>query len=1183
MWIAFGAAVVVFALVSIWIGGFFLGLSLIVKVVLTLVVAAFALLAAVFVYLLAASRAAKIERGLLEQGAGQLAAAPPDHREQVQALQDQVNRAIAALKHSRLGVGGGRSALYALPWYVIVGPPGAGKTTAIRHSGLTFPLDEGAAYRGTGGTRNCDWWFTNEAILLDTAGRYATSAKDQPEWLGFLDLLKKHRKSRPINGLIVALSIQDLAGATEEQIVAIGKQMRARLDEVTTRLKVLVPVYVVFTKTDLVAGFSECWGDLRKSERGQVWGATFPSDTKEDPARLLDAELDVLVGALHGRALRRMAGERNLAARQNIARFPMEMAALKERLTLFVGTLFQKNTFQETPPARGVYFTSGTQNIRPTARVVHAMAAALRIPQARGLELGVGQGYGRGDAQAQGQAQIEPKSYFLTDLFHKVMFPDQNLGGRPESEKRRLLALRGAIAAMAVLSAILLVMPACFTFLKNRSLVRSTQEVAKTLETTNWERPEEAGPPAFDNLGKAEARLRQLDGFREDKPVQLRWGMYTGDDLYVALRDLYVAAVYRALVAGARADLEDRLRALESAPVRTSENFNRDYDYLKLYTMLGDPQHMDPDWAAPRLVRQWETLSHAHSKGEGEALAPHVSYVCELMKRGEVAPLAVDPRIVTRARSILAQVPQVDRLYETLVRDANTEIAPIRREAIFYGSVGPFVKSRNGVKVPGAYTKQGWLRVRALLDTEGAKLTTERWVLGEDEAQVGQAIGKLRDLYFERYKNAWRDFIADLEVADPGNAEYSLAELNALSEPEWPYLRLVRVLSENVTLEMDEPSDPGLLQKATDKAKEMLDAGAPPKKRAISPVERAFKPMLRFGVPADNGKDEPAMTGLAQWEGLVAKLVGALTDFRDGASTSDPKKMSDVFQEAFRTTSALMSEQDGFTRPLISPLLMQPITLAWSNVVKDAGVAAGATWEVSVYAKWKEKLDGKYPFANARADASLDDFFHFFGPGEGGLWAFYDESLKATLDRNGNTFVPSRRFKSSIGYTGNFLDGCLKRGAEITESVFPPKSDQAAVVFDVNLHSVSSTIAEVTFEVDGVSHTYKNEPEQWIRITWPGKTAHGARLRVRGAGGLDEELTRPGDFGLFRLLDAGDVVPGRAGGRADGAQTLIATWDLRAAHAAQVKLDLRPARNENPLLPGYFKGYSCPRVITTGR
>ena len=52
---------------------------------------------------------------------------------------------------------------------------------------------------GVGGTRNCDWWFTDEAVLIDTAGRYTTQDSDargrQAAWLGFLRLLKKHRRA----------------------------------------------------------------------------------------------------------------------------------------------------------------------------------------------------------------------------------------------------------------------------------------------------------------------------------------------------------------------------------------------------------------------------------------------------------------------------------------------------------------------------------------------------------------------------------------------------------------------------------------------------------------------------------------------------------------------------------------------------------------------------------------------------------------------------------------------------------------------------------------------------------------------------------------------------------------------------------------------------------------------------
>ena len=129
----------------------------------------------------AAQRASTLERELLRQAAAQAAQVRPDRRPEILALQAQMKAAIAGLKRSKLGGKGGSAALYALPWYAIVGPPAAGKTTALEKSGLAFtapPGSGGPKVRGTAGTRNCDWWFSRDAILLDTAGRFATTEDD---------------------------------------------------------------------------------------------------------------------------------------------------------------------------------------------------------------------------------------------------------------------------------------------------------------------------------------------------------------------------------------------------------------------------------------------------------------------------------------------------------------------------------------------------------------------------------------------------------------------------------------------------------------------------------------------------------------------------------------------------------------------------------------------------------------------------------------------------------------------------------------------------------------------------------------------------------------------------------------------------------------------------------------------
>jgi type VI secretion system protein ImpL len=268
-----------------------------------------ALVALVLYRRLRARRAARaLEKAIAQQAQEQVLATKPEDRPEIQELQRRMFEGIKALKASKLGVGGG-NALYSLPWYAIVGPPGAGKTTALRHSGLSFPfLDPtGSGVKGVGGTRNCEWWFTNEAILLDTAGRYTMEQADHDEWMAFLDTLKTHRPAKPLNGVVVAVAVSELIDASEEEIQQVGARIRERVDEMQEILQMLLPVYVLFTKTDLIAGFVEFFGDLRRSDRGQVWGTTIPLRAdKTDPASIFDREFDLLVEKLHERTIRRM-------------------------------------------------------------------------------------------------------------------------------------------------------------------------------------------------------------------------------------------------------------------------------------------------------------------------------------------------------------------------------------------------------------------------------------------------------------------------------------------------------------------------------------------------------------------------------------------------------------------------------------------------------------------------------------------------------------------------------------------------------------------------------------------------------------------------------------------------------------------------------------------------------------
>ncbi len=411
----------------LWVLGVFLYWDFLFILLLNLGIGLVVLVAWFIARKRAASAAEALERQIMSGAATQMANTRPDRRGEIEAMRDEMQKGFAVLRDHK---DGGR-ALATIPWYAIIGPPGAGKSTALRQSGLDFPMQrEGkSATRGVGGTRNCEWWFSNEAVLLDTAGRWTVEQDDREEWLAFLDMLKKFRPSAPINGVIVAVSVSDLVSQSEEQLEELAKAIRARIDEMMVRLAIVVPVYVMITKVDLVAGFVEFFGDLKKSERGRVFGATFRLDAdRREPAAMVGREIDLLLQAAHARAIVRLAAERDFSARPRILQFPLELKLLRDPVSYFTGVLMRPNAYQETPILRGFYLTSGTQEGRPLDRVIGGMM------QAFGLAAPPGPTNQAAQYVAPG-TQVEHKSYFVTDVFRKVAFGDKGVASRRKFRK----------------------------------------------------------------------------------------------------------------------------------------------------------------------------------------------------------------------------------------------------------------------------------------------------------------------------------------------------------------------------------------------------------------------------------------------------------------------------------------------------------------------------------------------------------------------------------------------------------------------------------------------------------------------------------------------------------------------------------------------------------------------------
>ncbi|HET6279437.1 MAG TPA: type VI secretion system membrane subunit TssM, partial [Polyangia bacterium] len=406
--------------------------------------------------------AAAIEEGLRDQGRRN-DGMRPDLQAQIGAMEAEFQKAVNALKSSKLGRSG-RDALGLLPWYVMIGPSASGKTTAIRSSGLKLPYGKAGKVRGVGGTRNCDWWMTNEAILLDTAGRWTTEDDDRDEWLAFLDLLKKTRPKKPINGILLAVSATDLQKG-EDEIRDLAAALRERIDEVIARLEIVVPVYLLITKCDLLSGFVETFSDLRERDRGQIWGFSLPLiNESSDNVQAFAHSFDELAEVLERHTLVRIGEERRIEARELIYTFPQQFDSLRQGLIDLVANLFDQSVYQDAPIMRGVFFSSGTQEGRPIDRIMASMAEAFGVRQ-----------------RIAAAPPTKPQSYFVRDVFQRVVFPDRDVAVRSGHVLRREQRLRWAAALGAlVVSAALLVLPIS-SFLDNKQFVTDTSRFVDKL------------------------------------------------------------------------------------------------------------------------------------------------------------------------------------------------------------------------------------------------------------------------------------------------------------------------------------------------------------------------------------------------------------------------------------------------------------------------------------------------------------------------------------------------------------------------------------------------------------------------------------------------------------------------------------------------------------------------------
>ena len=1105
-------------------------------------------------------------------------------RPEIEAMQAEFSRAISALKTSKLARGG-RDALTVLPWYLVIGSTESGKSTALRNSGLKFPYLSnrgGGNGRSVSPTRHCDWWLTNDAVFLDAAGRYVEAEEDREEWIAFLDTLGKHRPYRPLNGLIVTVSVSELMGADPQAAGELGQRLRERIDELTSRLRVVVPIYVMITKCDLLTGFVEMFSDLPRSERGQIWGFTVPLTAQpEAPTELLLKRFDELTAILEQRSVRRIGQERRLEARERIYQFPHSVHAIRKNLSEFIQPLFLENVFQDTPVMRGVYFTSGSQEQRLNDKSPAVTSADPLLATPR----------------SNTEQAADSRSFFLWDVFTKVMFQDQKLAVISSMEEIRRRKRRYVVAGACLAFTMALLTLPTFAFFKNREMLH---EVRETIVSVKLETNDDIS--RIQELSPLQQHLADLNRHRvEGVPFWLRMGLYKGDRLFTLAQTFYNSQLKWLLLGRQHDRIKQGLELFSQNQDRvdwkpSNESYGMHFDDLKMYLLITyltdspNPAYPRPlseppldeshqAWLVKQMLRHWEDIRSRNGEVSLEQIITRhaQTYIAMLAADPQQLAFPRDERVVISARRALNRVPLATLELERIVSQANREYPGVS----LGDSVGAVPFMRATKRVNGAFTRLAWEEwVRARMDS--AFQGSESWVLNRDSRENEEANrAELRTRYYQQYIQEWTDFLYSVRVEEPKdwNQTEQLLESLTRGKPA-PIGKLFRTLAFNVHLESPKVTSgnglSALISKALNKPAptpeaepaQLVDRESSTGETELTPaaVERNFAPILSFiskTSATDDGEEK--LTQLDSYQDQLEMVMATLKEVRD--KPNEAMVLIEKISSTRNTVMLLIQSQEG-AHAVFEQILLPPLKQVGTVVRRDVAEKKSRKWCEDIYRPFISLMANRYPFnKDSLQDAPLLEFTQFLHPSSGTVRKFLQTQLSEEVLADGRRYVFAVKTAPGMGLYKDELLTYLERTNGLATTLFPGDTQEPLVRFTVRMRpgaasdASPSEIASITLTLDGSEELYRNGPDdRWRAMTWPGPAGKlGAHIHIVSTSGNTADLDAPGEWGLFRLLERAKKIEPSTDGR-----FFTATWEVPDLNNAQISIDLRPERLANP-------------------
>lgn len=1133
-----------------------------------------------------------------------------------------IQHAMAQLKHIRSSSTGfrrlfeGRKYLYELPWYMIIGTPGAGKTTALINSGMKFPLTEQMqasantlTHAGQGGTTHCDWWFTNDAVLIDTAGRYSSQemdkVKDNAEWHGFLSMLRKRRAQSPINGAIVAISLADFLTQTEEERVKHAQLLRERLIELRQELGIRFPVYIMITKMDLLTGFSEYFHHLSSEDLAQVWGFTLPylpTPTKKHAKKKVVETTDVLplkqrlqneFTALEKRLeeglVTRLREEFDKDRRCTLYALPQEFNGMSHALIQMIESIFTDSRFDQThvnQGLRGVYFTSAAQ--ATTSLPANQMSLLQRLHRA----------FSGNKSEQHDPASLLPshkRSYFLSQLFSRIIIPDAHLV-RPNLRWELRFRLLRLISHIGIGAAALWLMSAfVFSFDKNDAYLTKVATKVAALQPVIDQMERRTDYQNVPALSHALSMINQLPLSTEfdihQPPHAVGYGLYSAPAIIEASNHLYAHTQESLLIPQFIHYLEDVLQQAIS-----TKNVTLAYDTLRVYLQLHQRDHFNADDMKTWAAQDWPLTNKTALFGpQSEAM----QHLIKLFSSHRIVQSTTAPnsQLIQQVRSLLETTSSAPHLYRSLKQHllqahpgyfSLSQAIGTEAETLFKTKSGALLDQ----SMPHIFTYEGFHNIiQPAIDQEVQRTLDEQaWLMGKDQAlpATKSLVDNLLTLYLKEYATQWTHYLDDLDIVANHDLNADMMVLKTMIKSSSPLVLLSRIVAHQTTLSVDISidTDNHMFARIASQFNRSLqdEVGTSNEDQKIKTlVDNQFTTLREFVTGNSAMYAQQSEEVNYSPEGFVQLLQEYYKQLRSAESAVKSNNLPPEAMTAGHKIILLTGNLPAPIQSIITQLINN--TTQQLDEVSSAFIRPQAqqvfnkinTALTPISLSCQANIEHHYPFANNYQETSLANFKEMFAPGSA-TDKFFNQFLAPYVDTSGAHW----QYKKADEIKGdNPEDTATKKEVLRLLKKLGPNPEDFANIYaiqkmffangnqdmsftnHIQVAELDPQIPELMINIDGQIQRYAHGPQMTQEMKWPGPRG-GVLAEVSTAVDTDSNaMLASGPWAIYRLLEKAKVTKHN--------DDTYATFHF-GPHKATLKL-----HSSIPLTREIFQQFSCPR------